>query len=380
MIQVFKPALGEEEFAAVKEAMASGWIGLGPKTREFEERFAEYVGAKYAIGLNSGTAALHLALLAHGIGPGDEVVVPPLTFISTVHAIRFVGATPVLADVHPDTLCMDSGDVARKLTSKTRALLPVHYGGHPCDMDELRALAESRGILVIEDAAHAAGAVYRNRRVGSISEATCFSFHAVKNLAMGEGGCITTDDPGIDAKVRKLRWMGISKDTWTRSSDSSSYGWYYEVGQLGFKCHLSDIPASIGLVQLRRLENLNSRRRELVSRYNAGLGATNWLKTPVCREYVTSACHNYVIKTPYRDQLNVFLQEKGIATSVHYMPAHFHPYYEGIPADVPVTDAVWRTLLTLPLYPDLANDEVDFIVETIRSSPVNDWSAAGREG
>lgn len=380
MIQVFKPALGEEEFAAVKEAMASGWIGLGPRTREFEERFAEYTGAKYAIGLNSGTAALHLSLLAHEVGPGDEVIVPPLTFISTVHAIRLVGATPVLADVHPDTLCIDANDVARKITPKTRALLPVHYGGHPCDMDELRLLAESRGILVIEDAAHAAGAVYRGRRIGSISQATCFSFHAVKNLAMGEGGCITTDDPRIDAKVRKLRWVGINKDTWTRASESSSYGWYYEVEDLGFKYHLSDIPAAIGIVQLRRLEALNERRRELVSRYNAGLDGIEWLETPVFREYVTSACHNYVIKSPYRDRLNVYLQEKDIATSVHYMPAHLHPYYQDMPADVPVTDRVWKTLLTLPLYPDLTDAEADYIVEMIRSAPVNEWRGVGREG
>lgn len=378
MIPVFRPAFGEDEFAAVKEAMASGWVGLGPKTQEFEERFAEYVGARYAVGVNSGTAALHLALLAHGVGPGDEVIAPSLTFISTVHAIKFVGATPVLADVHPDTLCMDPDDVARKLTGKTRALLPVHYGGHPCDMEELLGLAESRGILVVEDAAHAAGAVYRTRRVGSIGDATCFSFHAVKNLAMGEGGCITTDDPAINASLRKLRWMGISKDTYSRSSDSAGYSWYYEVSELGYKAHLSDIPASIGLVQLRRLDDLNGRRRELVSRYNAGLRDTEWLQTPVLRDNVTSACHNYVVKTPYRNQLNVSLQEKGIATGVHYMPAHLHPYYKDSPADLPVTDRVWETLLTLPLYPDLTNDEVDYIVETITSSPIEQWRGVGR--
>jgi perosamine synthetase len=241
-------------------------------------------------------------------------------------------------------------------------------------MDELRAVAEGRGILVIEDAAHATGAAYHSQRVGSIGDATCFSFHAVKNLAMGEGGCITTDDPAINSTLRRLRWMGISKDTYSRSADSKSYSWYYEVSELGYKGHLSDIPASIGLVQLRRLEDLNGRRRQLLSRYNDALADTDWLETPVLRENVTSACHNYVIKTPFRNQLNIFLQEKGIATGVHYMPAHLHPYYKDLPADLPVTDRVWETLLTLPLFPDLTDDQVDYIVETIKSSRVNDWA------
>lgn len=188
MIQVFKPSLGEAEFDAVKKVMQSGWIGLGPITQEFEEKFSSYIGAKYAIGLNSGTAALHLALKCYDLAPGDEVIVPSLTFVSTVHAIRYVGATPVFADVNEDTLCLDVNDVSRKITPYTKAVIPVHYGGHPCDLDELHAISDPRGILVIEDAAHAAGAIYKGRRIGSISQATCFSFHAVKNMTMGEGG------------------------------------------------------------------------------------------------------------------------------------------------------------------------------------------------
>jgi perosamine synthetase len=366
MIQVFKPSLGEEEFQAVKEVMQSGWIGLGPKTQEFEEKFANYVGSKYVIGLNSGTAALHLALMGYHLEPGDEVIVPALTFISTVHAIRYVGATPVFADVYEDTLCIDVNDVARKITSRTRAVLPVHYGGHPCDMDELRVLTDPRGILVVEDAAHAAGARYKTRRVGSLSQATCFSFHAVKNLTMGEGGAIATDDARLNDFARKLRWVGINKDTWSRSSDLRTYGWYYEVEELGFKYHLSDIPASIGIVQLTKLDRANGRRRELVEQYNAALTGVPWLSTPVQRDYVLSACHNYVIKTDYRDRLNLYLKEKGIATGVHYMPAHLHPIYHGIVANVPVTDRVWTRLLTLPLYPDLTEEDMDLIITSIK--------------
>jgi perosamine synthetase len=367
MIQVFRPALGEEEYEAVKEVMKSGWIGLGPKTREFEEKFSEYVGAKYAIGLNSGTAALHLALVAYNLAPGDEIIVPSLTFISTVHAIRYVGATPVFADVHEDTLCIDMSDVLRKITPRTRAVMPVHYGGHPCDLDELHEIADSKGILVIEDAAHAAGALYKGRRIGSISPATCFSFHAVKNLTMGEGGAIATDDARVNARVRMLRWVGINKDTWTRSSDLRTYGWYYEVEELGYKYHLSDIPAAIGIVQLQKLDRTNAKRAEIVKRYNRALSELPWISTPVKRAYVQSAYHNYVIKTDYRDQLNLYLREKGIATGVHYMPAHLHPIYKGVPATVPKTDILWRKLLTLPLYPDLTDDDMNYIIETIRS-------------
>ena len=367
MIQVFKPSLGEEEFQAVKEVMQSGWIGLGPKTQEFEEKFAAYVGTKYAVGLNSGTAALHLALMGCNIRPGDEVIVPSLTFVSTVHAIRYLGARPIFADVNEDTLCINVEDVSHKISSRVRALVPVHYGGHPCDMDELHALADARGILIVEDAAHACGSTYKDHRVGSLSYATCFSFHAVKNLAMGEGGAITTNDARLNDFVRKARWVGINKDTWARSSDLRTYGWYYEVEELGFKYHLSDIPAAIGIVQLQKLETTNARRRELVSRYNSALSSVPWITTPICRDHVLSACHNYVIKTDYRDRLNLYLKDKGIATGVHYMPIHLHPVYKSYQADVPVTERVWRKLLTLPLYPDLTDEEVDYILTSIKN-------------
>jgi perosamine synthetase len=257
--------------------------------------------------------------------------------------------------------------VLRKITPRTRAVIPVHYGGHPCDLDELHAIADSRGIIVIEDAAHAAGAKYKDHRIGSISQATCFSFHAVKNLTMGEGGAITTNDARVNARVRMLRWVGINKDTWTRSSDVRTYGWYYEVEEMGYKYHLSDIPAAIGIVQLQKLDSMNARRAEIVKNYNLALSELPWISTPVKRDYVQSAYHNYVIKTNYRDRLNLYLKEKGIATGVHYMPAHLHPAYKGVLAIVPKTDIVWQKLLTLPLYPDLTDDDVSYIVNSIRS-------------
>jgi perosamine synthetase len=366
MIPVFRPSIGEEEIAAVTEVLRSGWWGLGPKTAEFEARFAEYVGAKFCVGLNSATAALHLALKVLDVG-GREVITTPMTFISTNHAILFNNAIPVFADIQPDTLNIDPEDIARKLSPRSKAIMVVHYGGHPCEMDEIHALARKWGIPVIEDAAHACGACYKRRRVGSLSEITCFSFHAVKNLAMGEGGAITTDNEEIDRRLRKLRWMGISKDTWSRVDTGRGYSWYYNVDELGYKYHLSDVAAAIGLAQLGKIERMNARRGEIVERYNEGLAGLDWLEMPVERSYVKSAHHNYVVKTGDRDMMMAFLKERGISTSVHYIPNHLYDMYEAYRVEMPIVERVWKRLVTLPLFPDLSNDQVDLIIESIRA-------------
>jgi perosamine synthetase len=329
------------------------------------------------VGLNSATAALHLSLVAFDVGPGDEVLVPSLTFVSTVHAVLYVGATPVFVDVCPDTLCMDPDDVELKLSSQSRVLLPVHYGGHPADLDRLTEIAQHRHLLLIEDAAHACGSEYRGRKIGSIGDATCFSFHAVKNLATGDGGMITTDRLDIYHALQRLRWVGIDKSTWDRTEFAlmeletgtrryANYGWYYEVHELGFKCHMNDIAAVIGLAQLEKLDAANARRREIVARYNDAFADVDWIQTPVTQGDVKVAHHNYVIKTPYRDHIHLCLREKEIATGVHYMPVHLHPYYRTrFKATVPATEAVWQQLLTLPLYPTLTDDEVEYVIQSI---------------
>ncbi len=382
MIQVFKPSLGEEEIEALREIFKTGWIGLGPKTAEFEEKFAAYVGAKYAVAKNSATAALHLTLDAFGIGPGDEVLVPTMTFVSTAHAVMYCGATPVFVDIEPDTLCISLDDAQRKITERTRAIIPVHYGGHPCEMDELSEMAERHGLIVVEDAAHACGSVYKGQHIGSLSDATCFSFHAVKNLATADGGMVTTDRVEIVRVLKQLRWVGIDKSTWDRTEEGimelesgirryASYGWYYEVHNLGYKCHMNDIAAVIGLVQLSKLERANARRREIVERYHCAFESVDWIERPIEKEYVRSALHNYVIKTPYRDKLNLYLKEKGIATGVHYMPIHLQPFYrKRFKFTLPVAEREWTRLLTLPLYPDLTNGEVDYVIESILSMPL----------
>jgi perosamine synthetase len=385
MIQVFKPSLGEEELEGLREIFKTGWIGLGPKTTEFEEKFAAYVGAKYAVGVNSATAALHLACVGVGLGPGDEVLVPTMTFVSTAHAPAYCGATPVFVDIEPDTLNISVEDIHRKLTPRTKAIIPVHYGGYACQMEEIWEIAEKNNLFVIEDAAHACGSSYKGQRIGGLerSDVTTFSFHAVKNLATGDGGMITTSHIEIVRALKQLRWVGIDKSTWDRTEEVSmelesgirryaSYGWYYEVHELGYKYHMNDITAVIGLAQLGKLEKANARRREITERYNQAFDGVEWIERPVEKEYTRSALHNYVIKTPYRDKLNLYLKDKGIATGVHYMPIHLQPYYrKQAKVTLPVAEKVWTHLLTLPLYPDLTDNEVDCVIESISRMPLD---------
>lgn len=367
MINVFKPSYNEVEVQAVRQVFESGWIGLGPRTEEFEQKFAEYVGAKHAVAMNSATAALHLSLLALGIGPGDEVLVPTMTFVSTAHAVTYCGAKPVFVDARPDTLNASCIGLIDRQSEKTKAIIPVHYGGHTCPMDWILEWAEEYGFVVIEDAAHACGSEHRGQKIGGLaSNATCFSFHAVKNLATGDGGMVTTNDGELAEKLRRLRWCGIDKTTWDRTIQGQRYGWEYEVAELGFKCHMNDIQAAIGLVQLGKLEAANARRREIAGFYGDVLENERWIEIPVEYPYTRSAWHNYVIKTDDRDALHVYLKERGIATGVHYKPIHLQPFYYDEDVSLPVAESVWKRLLTLPLYPDLDILNVVYITNQIK--------------
>jgi perosamine synthetase len=365
MIPVFKPSYGKEELEALKEPFKTGWIGLGPKTKEFEKKFAEYIGVKYAIATNSCTASLHLAMKVMRV-EGCEVITTPLTFVSTNHAILYNNGIPVFADICPDTLNVNPDKIKELITDRTRAIVVVHYGGHPCDMDLINEIAKKHDSVVIEDAAHGCGGEYKGQKIGSLGDIACFSFHAVKNLATADGGMITTNDPGIYSRLLKLRWLGITKDTWAREDKDKKYSWYYHVEELGYKYHMNDITAALGLVQLKKLDGMNDRRRQVSEKYNKGFASLDWIETPTLKSYAKSACHNYVIKAEERDRLNIYLQEKGISTGVHYIPNNHYQMYMNCRGETPVCEEVWTKLLTLPLFPDLTDSQVDMIVEKVR--------------
>jgi len=368
MIPVFKPEMNKEEI--IKELgkiFDSGWIGLGPKTSEFEEKFAHYVGAKHAIGINSCTSALHLSYHSLRIKEGDEVITPSLTFASTIIPLLYQKAIPVFADILTDTLCIDPLDIKRKITARTKAIVVVHLGGHSAPMDEIWDIAKSHNLLVIEDAAHACGSEYKGKKHGGLpnTNATCFSFHAVKNLTTGDGAMITTDDTALYERLKKLRWLDINKSTWDRIT-TGCYPWEYKIDEMGFKYHMNDITSVIGLAQLKVLDKHNQRRRAITQKYNEALEKLNWIETPKEHNYTKSSNHMYIIKLELRNELHEYLMNKEIQTTVHYEPAHHHKVFKDFPAQVPVTEKIWKKLLTLPLYPSMKEEEVEKVIEEIQ--------------
>ncbi|CAG0982634.1 MAG: DegT/DnrJ/EryC1/StrS aminotransferase family protein [Anaerolinea sp.] len=367
------PSISEEEIAAVVDTLRTDWITTGPKTREFETVFCEYIGAPSALALNSCTGALHVALAALGIGPGDEVITTPMTFVSTANVIHQVGATPILADVEPDTLNIDPIQVAARITPRTKALLPVHYGGHPADMAPLLALAKAHNLFVIEDAAHAMPATYEGQRIGTLGDFTAFSFYATKNLTTAEGGMLTANPDRIqDARLWSLH--GMNRDAWKRYSAEGS--WYYEVVVPGFKYNMTDIQASIGMVQLKRLESFQQRRREIVAQYNAAFSQMPEVQPPTARPNVEHAWHLYVLRlhldrlTINRSQFIEELKERNIGTSVHFIPVHLHPFYREtcgwMPEDFPVAYGEYQRTISLPLHPRLSVEDVNDVIEAVQ--------------
>lgn len=367
LIPVFRPSITQEEIDAVTNVMKSGWLGLGPVTEQFENALAQEFGVDHVVALNSGTAALHLAVDLLHLKPEDEVIVPTITFVSTAHVVGYCGAKVVFADVEEDTLCINTGDVRRKITDRTKAIIPVHYGGHPCEMSELQEIAQERNVTLIEDAAHACGANYEAQKIGSISPMTCFSFHAVKNLTCGEGGAIFTNNSLWARRLREMRWLGISKDTYTRSSPDRVYAWQYWVNELGYKYHMHDISAAIGLVQLKRLEENNSKRRQIVRKYMEGFAGHSWIELPPEHPNVRSAWHIFHIKVPDRDRLVAHLKRNGIAPGVHYYPAHMHPYYAALQSQCPIAEEIWKRIVSLPLFPDMTDEQIHHVIETVIS-------------
>lgn len=367
------PSIGDEECDEVMDTLRSGWITTGPKTKAFEAKMAAYLGAPGLVALNSCTAGLHVGLVALGVGPGDEVIVPSMTFCATANVVEHVGARPIIVDVCPDTLNLDPAAVARSIGPRTKAIIPVHYAGHPVDLDAIFELAANHGLAVLEDAAHAIPARYKGVMVGSRTNLAAFSFYATKNMTTGEGGCLTGEAELVE-RARVIGHHGMNRDAWKRFDKSGS--WYYEVILPGFKYNMTDVQAAIGLHQLRRLEAFQRRRREIVAAYAQGLGDLDALQLPVERPEVESSWHLYVIRLNLEHlgiDRNAFIAElkaRNIGTSVHYLPVHMHPFYRDKygyrPDDCPVAADAFARMLTLPLHPGLSDEDVVDVVEAVR--------------
>lgn len=367
------PWIGEREQELVRETLESGWITTGPRAHELGERIAGLAGARHGIAVNSATGALHLSLAALGVGRGDEVITTTYTFVACVNVIEHVGAKPVLVDVEPDTLCIDPRAIERAITPRTKAIMPVDYAGHPCDIDAINAIAAARGIPVLQDAAHALGAAWRGKPVGSQATVTAFSFYATKNLTTGEGGAAVTSDDALAERIALLSLHGMNRDAWKRYSDTGS--WYYEVTAPGFKYNLSDVLAAIGIGQLERFEAFQQRRREIVERYAAGLAGVPEVRLPIEREGASHAWHLYPIALDL-DRLTCdrgrFIQElraENIGTSVHFIPIHLHPHFRSTLGDLsgafPVAEDAYRRAITLPLFPRMSDRDADDVIEAV---------------
>lgn len=366
------PTVGEEEVAAVSEVLRSAWITTGPKTRQFEQKFCNYLRAPGALALNSCTAALHTALEALEVGPGDEVITTPMTFAASVNVIEHVGARPVLVDVQADTLNIDPFKIEAAITKHTKAIIPVHYTGHPADMDAITQIADKHYLAVLEDAAHALPAKYKGRYIGASANPVAFSFYATKNLTTAEGGMLTGTPEFLD-RARIISLHGMSRDAWRRYDKGGN--WFYEVVMPGFKYNMTDIQAAMGLVQLQRLGGFQKRRQEIVAKYQDAFSPVDALECPVERSDVESAWHLYVLRLRpevLRISRNDFienLKKRNIGTSVHFIPIHLHPYYRGKygwkPEDFPVAYQNYQRLLSLPLHPGLTGFEAADVIEAV---------------
>lgn len=367
------PEISEEEIEAVVEVMREGWVNTGAKTAEFEQRFCAYVGCPTAVAVSSGTAALHLALRLLGIGPGDEVITTPYTFTATAQSIIHCGARPVLADVEEATFNIDPGQVEWHTTPKTKAIIPVHVGGYSCDMNALLYIAAGRNIKIIEDAAHALPSKYKGRMIGTIGDATCFSFYTTKTLFTVEGGMLALRDKSLVERARRIGYHGLSNNAYRRFQIEGS--WYYEVMDEGYKYNMPDLLAAIGLTQLKKQNRLKQRRREIACSYTAAFRQVTGLIVPSEEPGYDSSHHLYLLRIQPdalpigRNELIKKLKARGIGTHVHYIPLHLHPYYRRVlrvkEGDFPVAERLYESVISLPIYPSMTDDDVGWVIDNI---------------
>jgi perosamine synthetase len=365
-------SLDEADIRAAVEVLRSDWLTTGPKVDEFEEALAARVGAKHAVSFTSGTAALHAAAFAAELKSGDEAITTPLTFAATANCVLYCGATPIFADVSPDTLNVDPGEIANKINSKTRAILPVDYAGHPADLTPIVEMARRHGVVVIEDACHALGAEYGGRRVGGIADMTVFSFHPVKHITTGEGGMVTTDNLQFAETLRRFRNHGITSDARHRQKTGQ---WHYEMVLLGFNYRLPDIACALGIQQLTRLDGNLARRREIAARYTAAFHEIPGVIPPATRADSSPAWHLYPIRvdlenlTVERAQIFAALRAENIGVNVHYIPVHLHPYYRDKfgfrGGEFPVAEDAYARLISLPMFHGMSEPDVGDVIQAV---------------
>lgn len=370
-----KQWIQEDDIKAVVDVLRSDYITTGPKVEEFERVVAEYVGAKYAVAVSNGTAALHIACLAAGISPGDEVITTPITFAASANCILYCGGTPVFADIDPDTYNIEPDNIRKKVTPQTKALIPVHFAGQPCDMDAIHEIAKEYHLIVIEDGAHALGAEYKGRKIGALSDMTIFSFHPVKSITTGEGGMVITNDEKLYQKLRMFRGHGITRDIVQLKYNEGL--WYYEQQLLGFNYRITDIQCALGISQMKKLDKFLKRRRALVYRYNEAFRNCEDIVIPYQREETDSGWHLYVIQVLNHDRKQIFerLRENGIGVNVHYIPVYKHPYYREngyLEEYCGNAEEVYKHMISLPLYPLLTNEEQDIVVANVKRLIEND--------
>jgi len=365
MLPVSRPSIGTDELEEIRKVFETGWLGLGSTVFEFENKLKEYFPAQNVIAVNTGTTALHLALDAIGIKEGDEVIVPSLTFCASIQVITALKAVPVFCEVDPGTLNMDIEDARRLITPRTKAIMPVHYCGNACDMDALLSIGKEHNIPIVEDAAHAFGSSYKGKKIGSFGDVTCFSFDPIKNITCGEGGAVVLADDMTAEEMRRKRILGIDKDTWHRYRNERS--WFYEVTTQGYRYHMSNINAAIGLAQLKKLDMFIEKKRKIVKTYNdsfrgvKGISILNW-------NLEETAPFTYIIRVAdgRRDEMMDYLQKKGIGAGVHYIANHIQPYFSRYTRPMPITEKTWKEILTLPLYYDMTDDDVNLVIRSVR--------------
>jgi len=367
MIPVAKPDVGDQELAQVKEALETGWIGLGPKVNEFESKFSERFSHNHVIATNSGTSALDLSIKASDLS-GSEILVPPLTWVSTAFVAWYNNYEIGWVDVKPETLNMSPEALEKRITDDTAAVIPVHYGGQPAEMDAIVDIAHEHDAIVIEDCAHAVGTKFHGEPIGSIGDIGCFSFQATKPLTTGEGGALVTDDDDIGSQVKLMSKLGVNKSTHERSEDEG-YSWYYEVKHVGYKYFMHDISAGMGLAQLDRLPEMRSQRNEVADVYREGFKELDWVIPLTNKDQVTHAHYNYTVRVPaeHRDGIIEHINAHNVGASVHYMPLYKHPVFEDHNPDVPVTETVWEQIVTLPMSSTFTDEEVATVIDAMAS-------------